>query len=82
MGLENLAGGFAAVLQPEHLLLVAIGVTLGTLVAFMAYQARLMGPVQGLMGIYTNLATARASLVRVHDLLDTTPDVLEPLPEE
>ncbi|MEX2471783.1 MAG: ABC transporter ATP-binding protein [Gemmatimonadota bacterium] len=52
--------------------------TLGTLVAFMAYQTRLMGPVQGLMGIYTNLATARASLVRVHTLLDTPPDVVEP----
>ena len=52
--------------------------TLGTLVAFMAYQARLMGPVQGLMGIYTNLATARASLVRVHEVLDTPPDVVEP----
>jgi len=51
--------------------------TLGTLVAFMAYQARLMGPVRGLMGIYTNLATARASLVRVHTLLDTPPDVVE-----
>ena len=52
-------------------------ITLGTLVAFMAYQARLMGPVQGLMGLYTNLATARASLVRVHAILDTTPDVVE-----
>jgi ATP-binding cassette subfamily B protein len=51
--------------------------TLGTLVAFMAYQARLMTPVQGLMGIYTNLATARASLVRVHDVLDAPPDVQE-----
>lgn len=51
--------------------------TLGTLVAFMAYQARLMTPVQGLMGIYTNLATARASLVRVHDVLDAPPDVRE-----
>lgn len=51
--------------------------TLGTLVAFMAYQTRLMGPVRGLMGIYTNLATARASLVRVHGLLDTPPDVVE-----
>ena len=49
--------------------------SLGTLVAFMAYQARLMAPVQGLMGIYTNLATARASLVRVHEVLDETPDV-------
>ncbi len=60
--------------------------TLGTFVAFMAYQMRLMAPVQGLMGIYTNLATARASLVRVQELLDTAPDVDEaarplPLPE-
>jgi ABC-type multidrug transport system fused ATPase/permease subunit len=30
------------------------------------------------MGIYTNLATARASLVRVHELLDSEPDVIEP----
>jgi len=59
--------------------------TLGTFVAFMAYQMRLMAPVQGLMGIYTNLATARASLVRVHELLDTPPEVVEtgtPLPLE
>lgn len=52
--------------------------TLGTFVAFMAYQSRLMSPVTGLMGIYTNLATARASLVRVHALLDTSPEVLDP----
>ncbi len=53
--------------------------TFGTLVAFMAYQSRLMGPIQGLMGIYTNLATARASLVRVQTLLDTPPEVVESL---
>ena len=52
--------------------------TLGTFVAFMAYQMRLLSPVQGLMGIYTNLATARASLVRVHELLDMPPEVTEP----
>lgn len=52
--------------------------TLGTFVAFMAYQSRLMSPVTGLMGIYTNLATARASLVRVHALLDTPPEVTDP----
>ena len=51
--------------------------TLGTFVAFMAYQMRLLGPIQGLMGIYTNLATARASLIRVHELLDTPPQVRE-----
>jgi ATP-binding cassette subfamily B protein len=49
--------------------------TLGAFVAFTAYQMRVVGPIQGLMGIYTNLATARASLVRVHALLDTPPDV-------
>jgi ATP-binding cassette subfamily B protein len=51
--------------------------TLGTFVAFTAYQMRVTAPIQGLMGIYTNLATARASLVRVHALLDTPPDVRE-----
>lgn len=53
--------------------------TLGTFVAFTAYQMRVAGPIQGLMGIYTNLATAQASLGRVHALLDTPPDVLEPV---
>jgi ATP-binding cassette subfamily B protein len=57
---------------------VIAGVTsLGTFVAFMAYQVRLLSPVQGLMGIYANLASARASLVRVHALLDTPPEVTE-----
>jgi ATP-binding cassette, subfamily B, bacterial len=52
--------------------------TLGTFVAFTAYQMRVTGPIQGLMGIYTNLAAARASLARVYALLDTPPDVREP----
>jgi ATP-binding cassette subfamily B protein len=52
--------------------------TLGTFVAFMAYQARLMGPLRGLMGLWASLASVRASLVRVHELLDTQPDVAEP----
>ena len=54
--------------------------TLGTFIAFMAYQMRVMSPIQGLMGLYSNLATARASLVRVHELLDTPAEVTE-LPE-
>jgi len=57
---------------------VITGITsLGTFVAFMAYQMRLLTPVQGLMGIYANLASARASLVRVHEVLDTPPEVAE-----
>ena len=56
---------------------IAGATTLGTFVAFMAYQMRLMSPVQGLMGIWTNLATAKASLARVQELLDTPPEVVE-----
>jgi ATP-binding cassette subfamily B protein len=53
-------------------------ITLGTLVAFVAYQMRLLGPIQGMMGLYASLATARVSLRRVHEILDTPVDVLEP----
>src|SRR5262245_5340665 len=51
--------------------------TLGTFVAFMAYYMRLFQPVQMLMGLYTNMATVEVSLARVHQLLDTRPDVVE-----
>ena len=52
-------------------------ISIGALVAFMAYQMRLLSPVQGLMGLYTNLATARVSLRRVHEILDTPVEVSE-----
>ncbi len=52
-------------------------ITLGTLVAFAAYQMRLISPIQGLMGLYANLATARVSLRRVHEILDTAVEVVE-----
>jgi ATP-binding cassette subfamily B protein len=51
--------------------------TLGTLAAFMAYQARVVAPVQALMGLYGALATARVSWTRVAALLDTAPEVVE-----
>ena len=51
--------------------------TLGTLAAFMAYQARVVAPVQALMGLYGALATARVSWRRVAALLDAKPDVVE-----
>ena len=51
--------------------------TLGTFTAFMAYQMRLIGPVQALMGLYTGLATVRVSLRRVHELLDEPVEVTE-----
>jgi len=52
--------------------------TLGTLAAFMAYQMRLMAPIQALMGLVAALATARVSWTRVVELLDVRPEVEEP----
>ena len=69
--------GTAAVFLYGGYQVIAGVTTLGTFVAFMAYQMRLLGPIQGIMGIYSNLATARASLVRVHEVLDTPPEVRE-----
>lgn len=52
--------------------------TLGGFVAFTAYQARLLGPVSGLMGLYLSLRAASASLERVFALLDEPAEVVEP----
>jgi ATP-binding cassette, subfamily B, bacterial len=51
--------------------------TLGTFAAFIAYQMRVMAPVQALMGLYTALATAKVSWHRVLELLDAPVDVRE-----
>lgn len=52
--------------------------SIGTLVAFMAYQARLFGPVQALLGLSATLATTRVALGRIFELFDTAPDVVDP----
>ena len=51
--------------------------TFGVLVAVMAYQARLLAPIRALMGLYANLATAKVSLDRVHQIADAVPEVSE-----
>jgi len=51
--------------------------TIGTMVAFMAYQTRLLSPIQNLMGLTSSLASARVSLGRIFELMDTSPEVLE-----
>jgi ATP-binding cassette subfamily B protein len=51
--------------------------TIGTLVAFMAYHMRLLTPVQTMMGLAANLASARVSLTRIFEILDTTPEIVE-----
>lgn len=53
--------------------------TVGALVAFMAYHMRLLAPVQNLMGLYTSVATARVSLDRVFEILDAPVEVADSL---
>ncbi len=51
--------------------------TTGSLVALMAYHARLLSPVQNLMSLYTNLVSGGVSLARVWELFDTPIEVVE-----
>jgi len=51
--------------------------TIGTLVAFMAYHTRLLSPVQNLLSLTSSLASARVSLGRIFELFDTAPEVVE-----
>jgi ATP-binding cassette subfamily B protein len=78
-GLPSLlvSAGVAAVFFYGGWRVVEGTMTLGTLAAFMAYQARIVAPIQALMGLYGALATARVSWQRVSQLLDARPDVIE-----
>ena len=51
--------------------------TLGGLVAFMAYHLRLLSPVQVMLGTYTNLLTGGVALGRVFEILDVSVEVRE-----
>ena len=51
--------------------------TTGSLVALMAYHARLLSPVQNLMTLYTNLVSGGVSLARVWELFDTPAEIVE-----
>jgi ATP-binding cassette subfamily B protein len=53
--------------------------TIGGLMAFMAYYSRLLSPVQGFMGSYSALVTGSVSLQRVFELLDMKVEIEEPL---
>jgi ATP-binding cassette subfamily B protein len=54
---------------------IAGSMTVGTLMAFLAYHMRLLSPVQALMGLYTNLVTAQVSLERVEALFAIQPEI-------
>ena len=72
-----LAAGSGAVFFVGGTRVIDHSITMGTLVAFIAYQMRLVWPIQSLMGLYASFASARVSLRRVSEILDATPDVVE-----
>jgi ATP-binding cassette subfamily B protein len=81
-----LAGGVPGLLLSASTMLVFLyggwqvihgTLTVGSLVAFMAYQMRIVPPIQSLMGLYANLATVRVSLARVDQILETPVEVVE-----
>ncbi|MBI3943406.1 MAG: ABC transporter ATP-binding protein [Chloroflexi bacterium] len=57
------------------LAVVGGAVTLGVIVAFMAYVTRFFTPIQELSQLYTTMQAAMAGGERVIELLDTVPDV-------
>lgn len=71
------SAGAAAVFVYGGFRIVEGTLTLGTLAAFLAYQSRVVGPVQALMGLYGALATARVSWRRVAELLEAPVEVAE-----
>ncbi len=73
-----LAGGSAIVFLYGGWSVIGNRITIGTLVAFLAYHMRLLNPVQGLMGLYANFATARVSLNRVREMFEERVEVVEP----
>lgn len=52
-------------------------ITVGSLVALMAYHMRLLAPIQNLMGLYTGFVAGGVSLGRLFELFDTPAEVTE-----
>lgn len=57
--------------------IIAGQLSIGTLVGFMAYHGMLLSPVQSLIGLTASLTSAKVSLARVLELLDTPVEVTE-----
>ena len=72
-----LSAGTGAVFVYGGVRVVEGSITVGTFVAFMAYQMRFLPPLQALMGMYTNLGTVRVSLRRVAQVLEEPIEVQE-----
>ena len=72
-----LTAATAAVFLYGGWLIIQGQMSIGTLVAFMAYHMRLLSPVQNLMGLTSGLASARVSLGRIFELFDTSAEVTQ-----
>jgi ATP-binding cassette subfamily B protein len=74
-----LTAGTAAVFLYGGWMIIEGTMSIGTMVAFMAYHTRLLSPVQNMMGLSSGLASARVSLGRIFELFDTPAEVTEQL---
>jgi ATP-binding cassette subfamily B protein len=72
-----LTAATAAVFLYGGWMIISGSMSIGTMVAFMAYHMRLLSPIQNLMGMTSGLATARVSLGRIFELFDTPAEVRE-----
>jgi ATP-binding cassette, subfamily B, bacterial len=77
-----LTAGTAAVFLYGGWMIIQGTMSIGTMVAFMAYHTRLLSPVQNMMGLSSGLASARVSLGRIFELFDTPAEVTERLNAE
>ncbi|MBV8843608.1 MAG: ABC transporter ATP-binding protein [Bryobacterales bacterium] len=75
-----LTAATAAVFLYGGWLIINGAMSVGTMVAFMAYHMRLLSPIQNLMSMTSGLASARVSLGRVFELFDTPAEVREAEP--
>jgi ATP-binding cassette, subfamily B, bacterial len=72
-----LTAGTAAVFLYGGWMIIQGTMSIGTMVAFMAYHTRLLSPVQNLMGLGSSVAAVRVSLGRIFELFDTPAEVTE-----
>ncbi|HWF46169.1 MAG TPA: ABC transporter ATP-binding protein [Bryobacteraceae bacterium] len=72
-----LALASAAVFLYGGELVIEHKLTVGSLVAFMAYHTRLLAPVQSMMGTWSSILMGAVSLERVFQIVDTPPAIVD-----
>jgi len=77
MGLFSLVGPALIYWWGGHQV-ISQSLTIGTVIAFVAYLTRLYGPASSLATVYVDVQAALALFERIFDYLDTEPEVVEP----